>query len=236
MSLRLAAIIALEELERLRSKPRLTRETLDAEIERIRTEVAAYGCQLIAHRSNTGPHRFLIREQAGGRAYDLITHFFHHEALQQNMSSMGSGAAKKFRRGKKTPALVYSLAAVVALTLPATLSLSGCATSNDSAAGKRREATICPQCKMVAVTPPQPVGPGLRYGPGFSGFGPKYRWGGLGTAFGWATGPFGYATAYEDTCPGCKGALKTFFTEGKWNHKCSVCQQKPFTCPVSHPF
>jgi hypothetical protein len=225
MSLRLAAIIALEELERLRSKPNLTRETFDAEIERMRTEVAAYGCQLIVHRGNTGPHRFLIREQAGGRTYDLITHFFHYEALQQNMSSMRPRSSKKFRRDKKTPAFIRSVAVLVALILPTTLSLSGCATSNDSTAGKRREATICPQCKMVAVTPLQPVGRGLRYGPGFSGFGPEYRWGGLGTGFSWTTGPFGYATAYEDTCPGCKGALKTFFTEGKWKHKCSICQQ-----------
>jgi len=131
MSLRRAAIIALEKLERLRSKPSLTRETFDAEIERIRTEVAAYGCQLIVHRGNTGPHRFLIREQAGGRTYDLITHFFHYEALQQNMSSMRPRSSKTFRRDKKTLAFARSLAALVALTLSAALSLSGCATSND---------------------------------------------------------------------------------------------------------
>jgi hypothetical protein len=190
---------------------------------------------LIVRRSNGGANRYFIRDQVTGSLCDLIAHFFHYEALQQNMSSIRPRSSKKFRRDKKTLGFVRSLAALVALTLPATLSLSGCATSNDSAAGKRREATICPQCKMVAVTPPQPVGPGIAYGPGFSGFGPDYRWGGLGTGFGWTTGPFGYATAYEDTCPGCKGVLKTFFTEGKWKHKCSVCEQKPFTCPVSHP-
>ncbi len=42
-------------------------------------------------------------------------------------------------------------------------------------------------------------------------------------------------TTYEDTCPGCQGAIKTFFKEGKLKHKCSVCKESPFTCPVIHP-
>jgi hypothetical protein len=42
-------------------------------------------------------------------------------------------------------------------------------------------------------------------------------------------------TLYRDTCRGCQGALTTFFKEGKWKHKCSVCKDSPFTCPVYHP-
>jgi len=37
------------------------------------------------------------------------------------------------------------------------------------------------------------------------------------------------------SCPGCQGALITFFKEGKFQHKCSICSQGPFTCPVVHP-
>ncbi len=29
--------------------------------------------------------------------------------------------------------------------------------------------------------------------------------------------------------------MKTFFREGEWKHKCSVCKDTPYTCPVIHP-
>ena len=109
---------------------------------------------------------------------------------------------------------------------------TGAAASNRSAT-KIREATTCPQCKMVAVTAPQPMGPSFVYGRPFAGFASGYSWGGLGNGFGWSPTGF-WHTAYEDKCPGCRGTLKTFFTEGKWNHKCTVCEQKPFTCPLEH--
>jgi len=29
--------------------------------------------------------------------------------------------------------------------------------------------------------------------------------------------------------------LATLFKEGKLMHKCSICKDSPFTCPVLHP-
>ena len=37
------------------------------------------------------------------------------------------------------------------------------------------------------------------------------------------------------TCPNCQGAMTTLLKEGKLKHKCSVCKDSPFTCPVFHP-
>jgi hypothetical protein len=89
------------------------------------------------------------------------------------------------------------------------------------------EAIVCPQCKMVAVASYQPryfgfYSPGRRHHyPGWS----SYHWGGY---------PYRQAV-YEDECPGCQGAIVTLFREGKLKHKCSVCSEKPFKCPVFHP-
>lgn len=35
-------------------------------------------------------------------------------------------------------------------------------------------------------------------------------------------------------CPGCQGALTTLLKEGKFQHKCSVCEKTPYTCNVQH--
>lgn len=88
---------------------------------------------------------------------------------------------------------------------------------------------------MVAVTVPSPIFPSSIYGGAFTGFGTRYGWDGLTNGFVWGTGRGDYATVYEDKCPGCSGVLKTFLTEGKWKHKCSLCAQRPFTCPVMRP-
>lgn len=127
-----------------------------------------------------------------------------------------------------------------ALSVMLITELAACTTTNTTAAssrgsGKITQATTCPQCKMVAVTVPQPVAPSFVWGHPWYPWGAGYGWGGLGNGFGWGVGSLGYSTVYEDRCPGCKGVLKTFFTEGKWQHKCTVCAQKPFTCPVVHP-
>ena len=101
------------------------------------------------------------------------------------------------------------------LALAALLAVSGCASTNENA-GKGKQALVCPQCKMVAVTVNRPyIG-----GAGHGGYGIGY------------SGP---QTFYSDTCPGCQGAIKTFLKEGKLKHKCSVCKESPFTCPVVHP-
>lgn len=91
------------------------------------------------------------------------------------------------------------------------LSFGGCATS-DGAKGKE-SALVCPQCKMVAVDTMRP------------------DWGfGRNTRLGWVP-----AKVYEDQCPGCQGVIETLFKEGKWKHKCSICKDSPYTCPVVHP-
>ena len=101
----------------------------------------------------------------------------------------------------------------IALAGAALLALSGCASTNETG-GKGKRALVCPQCKMVAVTVNRPYFPsGGRYG-------------------GYRGGP---TTFYDDTCPGCQGAITTLFKEGKLKHKCSVCKESPFTCPVFHP-
>ena len=63
--------------------------------------------------------------------------------------------------------------------------------------------------------------PGGRY----RGF-PRSRWGSGGIYTG---------TNYEHRCEGCQGVLITFFREGKFQHKCSIRKETPFTCPVIHP-
>lgn len=137
---------------------------------------------------------------------------------------------------KTTSSPIWSYLAVVALIATA-IQLVACAETETLggtvAGGKVRQATTCPQCKMVAVTVPQPIGPSFVYGRPFTGFGSQYAWGGLGNGFNWGVATL-ETTVYEDRCPGCKGTLKTFFTDGRWKHKCTVCEQKPFTCPVAH--
>ena len=112
--------------------------------------------------------------------------------------------------------------------------LQSCATPQQSVTtigGKARktESIVCPQCKMVAVAsfPPWQAhpwafsSPSAGWYPGWSSFG----WGGLAYP----------QKAYEDKCPGCQGVLTTFAREGKLKHKCSICAQRPFKCPVFHP-
>ena len=70
------------------------------------------------------------------------------------------------------------------------------------------QATVCPECKTVI----EQVSTGR----------PEYDL---------------YETREErrHSCPGCQGALVTFYKEGKFQHKCSICSQGAFTCPVVHP-
>jgi hypothetical protein len=82
--------------------------------------------------------------------------------------------------------------------------VGGCATHNPN-----RQALICPDCKVMVV----PIDPSIL-----------------------EADPSGSmsSTTTKHTCPGCQGFVKTFFKEGKLEHKCSVCAQGPFTCPISH--
>ena len=95
--------------------------------------------------------------------------------------------------------------------------LVSCATAREA---KKQEALVCPQCRMVEVKYVS-IQPGGNY-PGFR----QSRWGSRGVYTG---------TTYEHRCEGCQGILMTFLREGKFQHKCSICSETPFTCPVIHP-
>jgi len=93
------------------------------------------------------------------------------------------------------------------------LAVSGCASSNETG-GNGKRALVCPQCKMVSVKIPAPL----------------YRSGSRHGLY-----PGDKQVYYKDTCPGCQGAIETFFKEGKLKHTCSICKDSPFVCPINHP-
>lgn len=82
--------------------------------------------------------------------------------------------------------------------------VTGCATSQPA-----KQALVCPQCKVVTVDRPPMLHSPDDYQPVRE-------------------------QIEEHSCPGCQGAMTTFFKEGKWQHKCSVCAETPFSCPISH--
>jgi hypothetical protein len=94
---------------------------------------------------------------------------------------------------------------VAPIVLALAVGVTGCATNQP-----KKQALVCPDCKMVEVAVDT-----SRWEPD-------------------AATPTASTTRMEHSCPGCQGALKTFFKEGKLQHKCSVCAQNAFTCPVSH--
>jgi hypothetical protein len=78
--IRAAAVIALKELDRLRSGGLMTQEALHAEVARTAQEkLHPYGCDLVVHRMDDGVTRFLIKVQSTGRRYDLIKSFSHRD-------------------------------------------------------------------------------------------------------------------------------------------------------------
>lgn len=135
---------------------------------------------------------------------------------------------------KRTKIIKVTLAGVAALAVSGLL--QSCATATPparTAAGgkvKKTESIVCPQCKMVAVA---------SYGVPFAAHPWVFSTAGSGWYPGWSSFAWGGLNypqkTYEDKCPGCKGALTTLATEGKLQHKCSICTQKPFKCPVFHP-
>jgi len=87
--------------------------------------------------------------------------------------------------------------------------LAGCATERPT-----EQALVCPQCKEVTIEHfPKAISPDEEISYPHANE---------------------YWTQIEHVCPGCQGALTTLFKEGKWQHKCSICEQSPFSCPVSH--
>ena len=111
-----------------------------------------------------------------------------------------------------TKALLLALSALAFGAL-----LAGCATTHLSPTAQAKtplqEALVCPECRMVAVTTSKPR---------------AYR---LGR---WGRSSYD-DQVYVDQCPGCQGIIVTLFKEGKLQHKCSICKEKPFRCPVFHP-
>ncbi|ODU23934.1 MAG: hypothetical protein ABS95_02765 [Verrucomicrobia bacterium SCN 57-15] len=96
------------------------------------------------------------------------------------------------------------LCLVTPVALALVLGMAGCATNQP-----KRQALVCPDCKMVEVTVEN-------------------------TSFGDDHPTTTTSTQMEHRCPNCRGAMKTFFKEGKFQHKCSACAQGAFTCPTSH--
>lgn len=122
-------------------------------------------------------------------------------------SKPGSGAARKEKESHmKQIERVKRIIGGTSLVAVVVLA-SGCATSRG-----KEQALVCPQCREVTITRTIPV---------FEGEGnlpPREE----------------EVTEIKHSCPGCQGALTTLFTEGKLQHKCSVCEQSPFSCPFSH--
>src|SRR5437660_12899841 len=76
--IRKAAAIALKELDRLRSAGTVTQEVLDAEVTRSAQEkLHPHGCDLVAHRTDDGIRRSLIKLPATGRRSNLTKSFLH---------------------------------------------------------------------------------------------------------------------------------------------------------------
>jgi len=96
-----------------------------------------------------------------------------------------------------------------ALLLAVVAMASGCATSRGT-----EQALVCPQCKEVTIERfPRAYSPDEAISYAF--------WDREGTTV-------------EHSCPGCQGALTTLFKEGRLRHKCSICEQTPFSCPITH--
>ena len=115
---------------------------------------------------------------------------------------------KGFASGSLSKALAKALLLVLSAPAFGAL-LAGCGTTllppNAQAKTPQQEALVCPECRMVAVTNP-------------------YRW-----------GRSSRHQVYVDQCPSCQGAILTLLKEGKLQHKCSICKEKPFKCPLFHP-
>jgi hypothetical protein len=78
--IREAAAAAIKQLGQLGSPEAMPPEALDGEVARIAQEkLHRYGCDLVVHRTDDGPTRFLIKVQSTGRRYDLIKSFFHRD-------------------------------------------------------------------------------------------------------------------------------------------------------------
>lgn len=105
----------------------------------------------------------------------------------------------------KTMLLIPALAALTGLS-------QGCATSRP-----QEMALVCPHCKVVIIeSMPRAVSRDLE---------------GIDRDDVFITYP---ENEIRHSCPGCQGSLVTLFKEGKLKHRCTICEQGPYSCPVAH--
>lgn len=87
--------------------------------------------------------------------------------------------------------------------------LVGCATTDNNLAGK----TVCPKCRDIPIEFHDPN---------------RYDDSGVDVdAF--------RKDRVAHSCPDCQDAFVTFFKEGKFKHKCTVCEANGYVCPMNHP-
>ncbi len=90
----------------------------------------------------------------------------------------------------------------------AALLVTGCATNNSGKTTK----TICPQCHDTQ-----------------SRFNDTNRYNDSGVD----------VSAFRDdrvhhSCPDCQSAFAALFKEGKFKHRCTVCEANGYACPLNH--
>ena len=98
------------------------------------------------------------------------------------------------------------------------LLLQSCASTTVSSGPE--QALVCPRCKTVETVAWLPAGPSFSRA-GVSAYG--------------VNGLYPSPSFKKHECPGCRGAMTTFARQGKWEHRCSICQQGTFSCPIIHP-
>jgi len=85
----------------------------------------------------------------------------------------------------------------------------GCATPENKLAGK----VVCPNCRDIPIEYHDAN---------------RYNYSDV------AVGAF-RTDRVAHACPNCHGPFSTFLKEGKFKHKCSVCEAKGYVCPINHP-
>lgn len=98
--------------------------------------------------------------------------------------------------------LQYGLLPALLITL-----LSGCA-STSSKLAEGQAATACPQCKSVLIQPEE-----------------SYY-------MQWDEEGFREPAYFQHQCPGCQGALSALIKDGEFRHKCTVCEEDPYSCEL----
>jgi hypothetical protein len=89
--------------------------------------------------------------------------------------------------------------------------LSGCAStsrSQNSNLSDGQAVTACPQCKSVLIQPTESL------------------------YMQWDEEGFREPAYFQHECPECRGAISTLIQDGEFRHKCSVCEEGPYSCDL----